>query len=377
MKINHQIPSLEKCFEILVNKPEFKVIKKRDYIIFDYNLNDSHTFDEPESLEMRGIAFNEAGEIVSLGLHKFFNLGEKANQDIRLDGEEEAFEKIDGSMIRIIKTKEHPRGWVFGTRAGETDVSELAEQFIADKPWYTEFIDHCVASGFWPIFELCVPENRVVIAYEEPALTLIAVRLFDGSYIDYSGMGVLSSHFGVPLVTKVDLQHVLAHFKYMTGIEGFVIRTNGDWVKLKTTEYCVLHKTLDGVKFNKDVAQMVLSGVIDDAIPMLTEPRRSEVIVLRDAILQYINETRKYVSEYTAELSTLGLSRKDIALRISKHLFRAEIFAALDGRLDQAVNKRICSATRTINEWAAFEKEYLNVHLNTIQFDKWIEQQHG
>ena len=98
MKINHQIPSLEKCFEILVDKPEFKVIKKRDYIIFDYNLNDSHTFDDPESLEMRGIAFNEADEVVSLGLHKFFNLGEKPNQDIRLDGEEEAFEKLDGCV---------------------------------------------------------------------------------------------------------------------------------------------------------------------------------------------------------------------------------------------------------------------------------------
>ncbi|MDN3080032.1 RNA ligase, partial [Enterococcus faecium] len=43
-----------------------------------YIFMDSKTFPTPESRECRGIAFDANGRIVSRPLHKFFNMGEKA-----------------------------------------------------------------------------------------------------------------------------------------------------------------------------------------------------------------------------------------------------------------------------------------------------------
>ena len=87
LKINHQIPTLGKCREIAAQKPEFKEIKKNGYVVFDYMINDSHTFDDPQSIEMRGLAFNpESGNVVGVLLHIFFKYGEKPDQNIVLDG---------------------------------------------------------------------------------------------------------------------------------------------------------------------------------------------------------------------------------------------------------------------------------------------------
>lgn len=71
-----------------------------------YMFMDSKTFEVPEALECRGIAFDQNGELASRPLHKFFNLGEKASLTREsllareANGEVAAiFEKVDGSMI--------------------------------------------------------------------------------------------------------------------------------------------------------------------------------------------------------------------------------------------------------------------------------------
>ena len=70
-----------------------------------YMFMDSKTFELPEALECRGIAFDDAGQVVSRPLHKFFNAGEKEwlAPDRLLEreaaGEVAAiFEKVDGSI---------------------------------------------------------------------------------------------------------------------------------------------------------------------------------------------------------------------------------------------------------------------------------------
>lgn len=365
LKINHKIPTLAECREIASRKPEFKEIKKPGYVVFDYNLNDSHTFDDDGSLEMRGIAFHEDGTLAGLGLHKFFNLGEKPNQNIVLDGNEEILAKLDGSMVRVIKLADGT--WRFGTRAGETDVSELADTYVTSlkTSGYDAFIEHCLHLGLWPIFEFWSYENRVVIDYNHPFLKLIAVRTMAGDYLPAEAMSQLAKPFDVPVVDTITtgFNELKSFYKEMTCIEGFVVRTNGDWVKTKTDEYCQLHRAVDGVKWNKDVARMVLDGTIDDAIALVPSPRKEELISLRDKILAYIKRTTIYVNStadsfnYFLNLGTI--QRKQIALSIKDNPFKTELFAALDGRGEQAILKRIHAASSTGPLWSAFEKEFL------------------
>jgi T4 RnlA family RNA ligase len=360
LKINHKIPTLAECREIASRKPEFREIKKSGYVVFDYNLNGSHTFDDDGALEMRGIAFHEDGTLASLGLHKFFNLGEKPNQNIVLDGNEEFLTKLDGSMIRVIRL---PDGtWRLGTRAGETDVSELADDYVTlwGLTGYDAFIEHCLHLGLWPIFEFWSHQNRVVIDYGAPFLTLIAVRTMTGDYLSSEAMKLLATPFEIPVVkpTKfVGFGELSLSYKGMTGIEGFVVRTNGDWVKLKTDEYCQLHKAVDGAKFDKDIARMVLDGTVDDVIAMLPEPRKSQVIALRDKIIKFLARSYTYISSTVESFG--NLSRKEIAGTIKDNPFRAEIFSALDGDLDDALRSKVYKAASTIHTWAKFEKDFL------------------
>jgi RNA ligase len=364
IKINHKIPTLSECRQIAVQKPEFREIKKDGYVVFDYTINDSHTFDNPSSLEMRGIAFNELGVVVSLGLHKFFNYGEKQNQRIVLDGTEEVLEKLDGSMIRVIQKGD---SWVFGTRAGETDYSVMTHRWLDSQQddvrnGYVEFIEMCLSQSFFPVFEFWSSENSVVINYDKPFLKLLAIRDYNGDYVTYETMRYVSGIYGIEMASKQSFgfDEAIKTYSSMTGIEGFVIRNQGDWVKIKTEEYCMIHRAVDGIKFDKDVCLAVLDGLIDDIIPKLVEPRKSQVIALSDSIVAAMQRISTEVKAHFEVLMNLCDDRKTFAIAILDNKFKSELFALADGKdVDIVIQKRFRTAAGGIHTWAAFYKEFV------------------
>ena len=359
---SHAIPTIDQCHAIVALKPEFKEIKKDGYVVFDYMLNDSHTFDDPQSLEMRGIAFNDAGELCGLVLHKFFNYGEKPNQNIVLDGSQEIQEKLDGSMIRVINKND---GWVFGTRAGETDHSRMAHAWLDKQPNkkdYVEFIDVCLDAGYYPIFEFWSQENSVVITYDQPFLKCIAIRNTNGGYYKHSIMTYVCGLYKIPCVeihSSKDFHQLIGSVDSMKGIEGFVVRTHGDWVKIKTAEYTQLHKALDGVKFDKDVCLMVLDGTIDDVIAKLSEPRKSQVIRLRDEITNAISDLVIAAVFLFNRLESVHGDRKLFAQAAMQTPFKNELFAMLDGKdAIDVVKQRFRKAAGGIASWKEFYETF-------------------
>lgn len=355
--------TLEECRRICQEKPEFTERKKDGYIVFDYNMNDSHSFDDPVASEMRGIAFDYDGNIVSRPLHKFFNLGEKP---VELDLDNAVVtEKLDGSMIRAIKVG---NGWVLGTRAGQTDVSKLADDFITNKINYHALIDSCVKFGnSTPIFEFWSKENRVVLEYPESRMTLLAIRENDtGKYVDYDSLCQIGATFGVPVVKKMPL-HNFANFseltktiKDATGIEGVVVSTPTGWVKIKADEYCLMHKAVDGVKFDKDVCLLVIDGTIDDVLPLLSSTRQEEVIKLRDEIISAMHMMALAATTKFVMLSEHHSDRKAFALEAKTFPFKNELFALLDGKpVEPVIEQRFRKAAGGIATWKAFYEEFV------------------
>ena len=48
------------------------------------------------------------------------------------------------------------------------------------------------------------PENRIVVAYDEPRLTLLAVReMTTGRYLSHGALTELGIHYGIPVVDTV------------------------------------------------------------------------------------------------------------------------------------------------------------------------------
>jgi len=156
--------------------------------------------------ECRGLIFDTAtGKLLSRPYHKFFNVGEReetAINKINLYEPHVVLEKLDGSMIRPIPTKE---GFRLATKAGITDVAMNAEVFIADKTNYRQFILEMIDDRKTAIFEWCSRKNRVVVDYPEDQLILTGIRdKENGNYVPYYKMASIASYANIPVVKAAD-----------------------------------------------------------------------------------------------------------------------------------------------------------------------------
>lgn len=250
-----------------------------------YMFMDSNTFEIPEAIECRGIAFDADGLIVSRPLHKFFNAGEKEwlSPDKLLareaDGEVAAiFEKVDGSMIAS--------AWVNGElhwrskKAFNSDVVKLARDYLArpENAHVQTFTERLARDGYTVIFELTHPEARIVVGQDKPLMQILHIRHnVSGAYVlldpDHAAHGLIAE-FGVPMVkryTGMTLTEMFASLDAMEGQEGYVVQfMSGDMVKIKCPWYSRLHRSITFLR-ERDIATLALNEELDDVKGALVE----------------------------------------------------------------------------------------------------------
>ncbi|CAL77340.1 putative RNA ligase [Bradyrhizobium sp. ORS 278] len=247
-----------------------------------YLFMDSKTFDSPEALECRGIAFDRAGRIVSRPLHKFFNVGEKEwlapDRLLSRDDIVAIYDKLDGSMVAT--------AWVDGQltwrskKSFNSDVVRLAAQLM-EQPKYVRinaFAKEVASAGMTAIFELTHPEARIVVAQEQPELWLLHVRdNVTGRYVMLDGdhaIHELIARHSVPLVHRFDglsLAAAIDSLADMEGREGYVIQfASGEMVKIKCPWYVRIHRSLSFLR-ERDIATLALKEELDDVKGHLVE----------------------------------------------------------------------------------------------------------
>ncbi|MGJ4889803.1 RNA ligase [Bradyrhizobium sp. HKCCYLRH3099] len=247
-----------------------------------YLFMDSKTFDSPEALECRGIAFDRAGHIVSRPLHKFFNVGEKEwlapDRLLSRDDIVAIYDKLDGSMVATAWVDDQLK-WR-SKKSFNSDVVRLAAQLL-DRPEHAgidAFAKEIASAGMTAIFELTHPDARIVVAQDQPELRLLHVRdNVTGQYVMLdSGHAVhdlIGSH-GVPLVHRFDglsLAAAIDSLTDMEGREGYVIQfANGDMVKIKCPWYLRIHRSLSFLR-ERDIAWLALNEELDDVKGHLVE----------------------------------------------------------------------------------------------------------
>ena len=83
-------------------------------------------------------------------------------------------------------------------------------------------------------------------------------------------MREISSFFNIPVVRALpglveNLELFLSETRALKGQEGWVIRfENGHMIKVKAEEYCLIHRTKDELRLDKDVIALILSDNVDD-----------------------------------------------------------------------------------------------------------------
>jgi RNA ligase len=247
-----------------------------------YLFMDSKTFDSPEALECRGIAFDRTGHVVSRPLHKFFNIGEKEwlapDRLVSRDDIVAIYDKLDGSMVAT--------AWIDGQlkwrskKSFNSDVVKLATQLL-EQPTHgaiSAFAREVASAGLTAIFELTHPQARIVVAQEQPQLRLLHVRdNVTGHYVMLDpghAIHELIERHGVALAHRFDgltLSGALESLADMQDREGYVIQfANGDMVKIKCPWYLRIHRSLSFLR-ERDIAWLALNEELDDVKGHLVE----------------------------------------------------------------------------------------------------------
>lgn len=306
-----------------------------DYSVINYVFTVDNTFDTALARECRGLKFDKDGALIARPFHKFFNLGEKRlAQDEPWDDPHVVFDKLDGSMIHPTMVQGE---LVFMTRMGLSDQAQQAQNVASHE--VLALCKNMIEAGFTPIFEFTSPDNRIVLAYDKPQLTLLAIRhMRSGGYMSHVEMAKIALKHDVPTVATIDgnikdIEGFWTQTRALEAVEGYVIAfDDGHRLKIKADSYVLRHKALAGLAHEKNLLAWIVTGVIDDVIPLLSP---QDVNFVRS----YHNQVMSAVSKWEVEINGFvadnrHLPRKEFALKATDQIdprLLSVVFQALDG----------------------------------------------
>lgn len=332
------LPTKEQCDLIVNSNPSF--IYKQEFIdgqeaaIYDYRLASYTDFlnpvpDQPEieGFELRGLTFlkqSDGAWTRYLSMHKFFNVGEVWSindlRQMRLTG---VYPKEDGSLIRFIRTEKRN---VFA-KTKKTFFSEQAE--MANDIFRNCDQVLCSPDINYGLFELCSPNNRVVVHYPETTLKKLWHRFDDGSY--------LCSRIRPYNLEATPLDYLLEQAKDVTGIEGWVLTFDpGDgsklFLKLKTAWYLNLHRMISNVNSDKQIIEATLNDRIDDMMQVIQDiPGLADAVRAKQKkVLSYYYEQLQLINKALWEYPECD-SRKTFYLAFKDYDFIGLIMSVVSG----------------------------------------------
>jgi RNA ligase len=315
--------------------------------------------------ECRGLIFDRDGKLMSRPFHKFFNIGEREEtlmHNIDWSRPFEIVEKMDGSMVRPIRDE---NGLLrLATKMGLSDVALEAEEYFRSRNDYFVvmiWMERCLNVGLTPLFEYIAPSNRIVIDYIAADLVLLAIRHNEtGNYLGPQN-GVPETITQVPVHGTVDdIDAYLENARNLKDREGDIIRfPNGEMHKSKNDWYVRIHKTLDLIRFNRNIVDLVLNNDLDDVVPSLPA---HEMIRVRDYETRFwnaFNSAKDRLARIYAEASVLD--RKAIATEYVPTLEHKKdasfIFRIIDGHsIHELLLTDIKKNLSTNVKWEAYEK---------------------
>jgi len=266
---------------------------------------------DPIKKEMRGLAL--VGNKIFPSIHRFFNLNENEFAITEKDLPEQviALEKVDGTLITPVEVNGK---LYFKTKASFFLPQALASNNLLSKR-QKDFILELMSEGIYPIFEYISPLNRVVLLYPNEELRLIAVRKAENSnfkYLPYDKIIEIAETLNISPANFFEFskEELLKKQKTEEEVEGWVIYTSKDLVKIKTQWYFENHK-YNPQNIREDfIFNCVLNEEIDDVFSMLSgvNPELEEKVrEYANKIYNYLSERIKLVEKVYSELDQIGI----------------------------------------------------------------------
>ena len=269
------------------DSPFYFVDQVRDttvYRIFSYRLASYTEFLLPYARMCRGHMFelDADGNLVrcaSMPPAKFFNMNENPiTMDLDFSYCDRVLDKMDGSLISSYLMYDS-EVFLKSKTSLNSDQARAAMDLLNTSEYspLKYFIKLMEWNGYTINLEYTAPNNRIVLPYQKPALTILnAVWSSEGelygTMMGHDVLEVLVKHYGIPsMLVKnhakdiTDYPAFIESIKDMTDIEGYVIGiANGETVKVKTDWYCALHHAKDSINSPRRLFEVVVNEAHDD-----------------------------------------------------------------------------------------------------------------
>ena len=292
--------------ELALNGREEFIVKRYDecLVVVDYIVAFPDSF-EGLRRNLRGVVFDErTGEILSLPLHKFYNVNQTEQTQFRLlkDRRATIYEKLDGSMIHFFI---HPiRNQLLASTRKSTETSQAKTALtMAISAGLEPEIRRSIDEGWTPIFEYVAASNQIVVEYPESRLVyLLSRNRKTGEYrCDIDRFPDSAQRF------EFAFSDLLSNLE-KEDFEGYVCHLDdGQIVKAKTSWYLQCHRCVDAMMRPKyKLYEAVFSGVIDDILPTAPDKYRGALeAIYHEAQSDWLHERQRL--ERTARNALLSL----------------------------------------------------------------------
>lgn len=254
------------------------------------------------------------GETVIKPFDKFFNIGELPETSIEVVEDLiknaktiEISNKLDGSIFCVCnRIKSDYTGtytetnfctsqslnpetsWHLAMGIDLYRKDSAIQEMLKNLPAYTTLM-----------FEMLTKEDAHVVYYpsEMYGLHLIGAREPSGRLLNYSEVLALAGKYGVKTteVFNRTFSEVFSSLdeKSSDEAEGFVIRIDGKYFKLKYNDYVTVHKTINRLVSASGVIEAFREGKIDDLISKVPVTYKEKIIEISDIIASAAEAVRR------------------------------------------------------------------------------------
>jgi hypothetical protein len=189
--------------------------------------------------------------------------------------------------------------------------------------------------------------------------------------------------FNIPVVDSIDafdtIEHLIAYTRDLKDAEGFVVAfDDGHRLKIKADEYVRIHKTIDRIRFDRHIVDLILHEEIDDALPLLPPHEADRVRNFHECFSKQLHSLCESYERYWNTVVASGLDRKRYAQEWMPTIKNNDPFAAVyvfgrfgdrNGRemIIDHVRKHLATNTRW-NECAAWMGMNSTINNSTAEF---------
>ncbi len=287
-----------------------------------------------ENLHLRSVLVDIDGNILSRGLNKFFNVGEKP--DLYPNPEKYndwvLTSKEDGSLMICDWIFENLNVRTRGTISYKNHENTSDFDYVIEKYKLKQLVEKY--SDYSILFEIYSPTNIIVIKkYEEPEIILLGiVNKETGIYLPfYNPTGrTIELEYGIktPEMYKLsgNISELVDIIKKWEGREGVVLNYNKsqNYLKLKSDWYLIRHRMKSELSSCEKVIDLWISLGYPNYIDFYNEVIKSfdyEIANIARGHISNICEGYKEVLKIIARMKSFveplkKLSRKDAALKI-------------------------------------------------------------